>query len=81
MRYLVNDILDFGQIGAGKFRKDLITFNIVEAINEIIMIQQEKADYNGIKLKVNIENFPLIPEARNQIISTSSKQNLLICTD
>ena len=40
MSYLVNDILDFAQIKAGKFRKEICKFNIEETIKEVIEIQK-----------------------------------------
>lgn len=33
MEFLVQDLLDFAQIRAGKFRKNLSSFNIKEAID------------------------------------------------
>ena len=39
LNYFVHDILSFAQISGGKFRKDVSTFNIKEAINEIVSIQ------------------------------------------
>jgi len=44
LNYLVNDILDFAQIKSGKFRKDCTNFDLKEAIEEILMVQQYKAD-------------------------------------
>ena len=38
LKFLVNDILDFAQIRAGKFRKNINVFNVKEAILEIILI-------------------------------------------
>jgi K+-sensing histidine kinase KdpD len=42
LNYFVNDILSFAQISGGKFRKDVSTFNIKEAIQEVISIQRFK---------------------------------------
>lgn len=36
--FLVNDILDFAQIKANKFRKECINFNVKDGIEEIISI-------------------------------------------
>jgi len=38
LKYLVNDILDLGQLKAGKFRKNSSIFNISSAIQEVILI-------------------------------------------
>ena len=48
--FLVNDILDFAQLKSGKFRKDVSFFNIEEAIQEIYLIQKEKAEFMGIEV-------------------------------
>ena len=40
MIFLVQDLLDYSQIKAGKFRKNIQQFNIKEAIEEIICIQK-----------------------------------------
>ena len=55
---MVNDILDFGQLKAGKFRKDCINFNLMEATEEIILILRYKAEMYGINIKTQFENFP-----------------------
>ena len=57
--YLVNDLLDLGQLRSGKFRKDISNFNIKEAINEIMSIQSYKAEFLGIKLTLDMHNFPM----------------------
>jgi signal transduction histidine kinase len=43
MGFLVDDLLDFAQINAGKFRKVNTEFDLREAIEEIVSIQHEKA--------------------------------------
>ncbi len=42
--FLINDILDFAQLRAGKFRMRVASFDLREAIEEIILIQQYKAE-------------------------------------
>ena len=39
LKFQVNDLLDFSQLRAGKFRKDCSNFNLKESIEEILMIQ------------------------------------------
>jgi signal transduction histidine kinase len=51
MGFLVDDLLDFAQINAGKFRKVCTEFDLREAISEVISIQSEKALMQGIKLR------------------------------
>jgi len=43
MCFLVNDLLDFAQINAGKLRKNIIEFDLKEAIDEVTSILYEKA--------------------------------------
>ena len=57
LTFLVNDILDFGQIKAGKFRKCCSNFNIKEATQEIVLILQYKAEMMGVSLKSYYMNF------------------------
>ena len=53
MGFLVDDLLDFAQINAGKFRKVVTNFDIKEAVNEVVSIQKDKASMAGIKLSCN----------------------------
>ena len=50
MSFLVDDLLDFAQLNAGKFRKVIKQFELKESIQEVIDIQKEKAHMGGIKL-------------------------------
>ena len=50
MGFVVDDLLDFAQINNKKFRKEVKTFDLKEAINEVISIQKAKALMSGIKL-------------------------------
>ena len=38
MSFMVMDMLDYAQIKAGKFRKNIKKFNIRDAVNSVIMI-------------------------------------------
>jgi len=51
LSFLVNDILDFAQLKAGKFRKNIQTFSIDKAINDVIKIFSFKAEQMAIQLK------------------------------
>ena len=46
----VQDLLDYAQINANKFRKNISRFNIIELIQNVIEMQQTKADDQGIEL-------------------------------
>lgn len=50
MAFLVDDLLDFAQLNAGKFRKVIKKFELKESIDEVIDIQKDKAHMGGIKL-------------------------------
>jgi len=38
MSFLIQDLLDFAQIKAGKFRKNYQTFNLFDAIDQVMSI-------------------------------------------
>ena len=40
----VQDLLDYGQINANKFRKNISKFNIIEFIENVIDMQKTKAN-------------------------------------
>lgn len=82
LKFLVSDLLDFSQLRAGKFRKDCGNFDIKESIEEIIMIQEYKADQNGVQILFELENFPEYDDT-TQIIRKSNNlmKNYSICSD
>lgn len=43
MGLIVQDLLDYAQINADKFRKNIQTFNIKEVVDQVIAMQQNKA--------------------------------------
>jgi Ca2+-binding EF-hand superfamily protein len=43
MCFMVQDLLDYAQIKAEKFRKVLKTFNIRESVDKVMCIQRQKA--------------------------------------
>jgi signal transduction histidine kinase len=51
MAFLVDDLLDFAQLNAGKFRKVIKLFDLREAIEEVVQIQIDKAKMGKIKLE------------------------------
>ena len=44
MTFMVQDYLDFAQIKAGKFRKNITKFNICKQVKKIIAIQKLHAE-------------------------------------
>ena len=55
-------MLDFAQIKSGNFQKNIDEFNIIDAVDEVMMIQRRKALDNKINLTARIKNgvYPLI---------------------
>ena len=56
IQYMIQDLLDYSQINQGKFRKNMTNFNIIDTLKEVISIQHMKADSQGIKLEMELEN-------------------------
>ena len=50
MLSLAGDLLDFSQLKNGKFRKNESLFDVKKCIEEIVMIQQFKADKLGVEM-------------------------------
>jgi signal transduction histidine kinase len=50
MSFMVDDLLDFAQINAGKFRKVIKQFDCKEAIRDCVNIQKEQAKMQGITI-------------------------------
>ena len=48
MTFIVQDLLDYAQIKAGKFRKNVSVFDIRESIEKVMCIQRKKAEEKGL---------------------------------
>jgi len=72
LNFLVNDILDFAQLRAGKFRKNKENFLIEQAVEELVKVQNYKAEQMGISVQTFYENF----DSR-----TNKSDKRMICTD
>ena len=46
----VQDLLDYAQINAKKFRKNISKFNVKDLIENVMKMQQDKADDQSIEL-------------------------------
>ena len=57
----VQDLLDYAQINANKFRKNITRFNIVEFIKQKIMGEIAKLELNGV-----VYEFPVIEGSENE---------------
>ena len=56
MTFIVQDLLDYAQIKAGKFRKNISVFDIRESIEKVMCIQRKKAEEKEINFEVIYEN-------------------------
>ena len=50
LNFIINDMLDYAQLNAGKFRENMVRFDLVESISEVLDIMKFKADQLGISL-------------------------------
>ena len=57
LNFYVSDLLTLSQIHKKKFRKNLSRFNIQEAIDEVVQIQQDKISQNQIQLRTEFMGF------------------------
>ena len=48
MGFIVQDLLDYAQIKADKFRKNISTFNIIESVEKVMCVQRMKAEDQNI---------------------------------
>ena len=85
MSFLIQDLLDFAQIRAGKFRKNFKQFNIRDAIEQVMCIQRQNVNQDEIQFFASYENILQHDnQLSNELIvkSDSSKQfSPLINTD
>jgi signal transduction histidine kinase len=75
MNFLIQDLLDFAMIKAGKLRINLEEFNIREAFEEVMSIQMEQAIRKGIGLSITYVN---ISESLNALSRRNFDQTLEI---
>lgn len=63
-------MLDFAQIKSGNFQKNIDEFNIIDAVDEVMMIQRRKALDNKINLTARIKNgvYPLIQTDKQRVM-------------
>ena len=54
LNFLINDMLDYAQLSAGKFRKNAIKFDVIKSVDDIAKIMKFKADELGVKLDINL---------------------------
>ena len=59
MSFMIQDILDYSQIKAGKFRKNIKAFNIRDTVKQVMKIQQKKAQDQGNEFLATFEGIGL----------------------
>ena len=52
MQILIQDFLDYSQIKQGKFRKNLVEFDLKESVEKVMSVQKQWAEEKGIDLKL-----------------------------
>lgn len=72
LNFCVNDILDLALIKQGKFRKNCCTFSMKEAIEDVIIIQQQKADNLQVSIGYEMVGF---------VDPTGRRPEDTVCTD
>ena len=81
MTFLVQDLLDFAQLKAGKFRKNISKFNIRDTVKKVMRIQRRKADAAGIEL---IAKFPGLASQEpdySQMIQQAGRSPVIMCDE
>ena len=68
----MQDLLDYAQIKAGKFRLNVQNFDIIDAIENVMSIQKMKAQERGIDFYIVVENMCL---DKWQLIPLNNKKN------
>ena len=66
---MIQDLLDYAQIKAGKFRKNIEKFNIRTAIEDVMSVQRQKA------LELGIAFFATFKNTSQNITSLIQKSN------
>jgi hypothetical protein len=57
LNFYVGDLLCLAQIDKGVLLKNISKFNLKTAVEEIIMVQKEKAESKKIKIETRFEGF------------------------
>ena len=57
LNFSVNDMLSLAQLNSSKFRKEFCLFDIRDSIQEIMNIQKQKVEMQGVTLVANYQGF------------------------
>ena len=72
MTFLVQDLLDFAQIKANKFRKNISKFDIESSIEKLMKMHLLRAQQSKVKLHYQFVNFG--PRREDRMISTDEQR-------
>lgn len=81
MSTMIQDFLDYAQIKAGKFRKNITTFNIRDSIEKVVSIQRHKADSKGVEMLIEFENIAESHEEYQKNFNIDRKHSPMIKSD
>jgi signal transduction histidine kinase len=57
MNFIIQDLLDFAQIKADRFRQNIKSFNIRDCVEKVMLMLQQKAIEKDIDFMVEFETF------------------------
>lgn len=81
MTFLVQDLLDFAQLKAGKFRKNYSSFNIRETVKKVMRIQKKKAEAAGIQLLARFPGMAVHEPDTSQMIQPVGTSPVICCDE
>lgn len=55
MTFMVQDLLDYAQIKSNKFRKNITKFNLRDAVEQVMSVQRQKAEEQGLLFYATFE--------------------------
>ena len=73
MKFLIQDLLDYSQIKAGKFRKNIKQFNLKEALEDIMILFKRNAEIIGLDFFLEFKNFT---ERSDEIFINCDKERI-----
>ena len=81
MSSMIKDLLDYAQIRAGKFRKNITTFDIRKSIEKVMAIQRLNVKSKGLDFEVEYLNLSqdefIIPEGKFSPIINCDEQRIM----
>ena len=78
MHFTIQDLLDYAQIKADKFRKNFRRFNIRETVDKVMSIQLKSADDKGVRLHADFSN---LAEDQEESLYDDGKPSPIVYSD